>query len=163
MARSLGEANGARNERVEDNLLEVIAHLLDHCGIQVRAAIVHCHEQSAERQVGIGPRGANLLGHLHEQAETLQGVVFALDRDEDFVGSGKGIGHQDAEGRRAIEEKEIVESELLEGESTRRSWVRWPSMRRPPPRRQPGRAWPGSSTGSRCGWSKPSRRPVFLR
>ena len=48
------------------------------------------------------------LDVAQQLAETLEGVVLALDRDEHLVGGGQAVDGEQAERRRAVDEDEVV-------------------------------------------------------
>jgi len=47
------------------------------------------------------------LDHFENFGEAFEGEVFALERDEDGIGGGERVGHEDAEGGRAVDEDEF--------------------------------------------------------
>lgn len=104
---SFAEADGAGDSDVEDCWSEEGADVADNGGIEVCAGIEHGHEEAAELEGGVGAGVTDLGGDLEEEAEAFEGVVFALDGDEELVGCGEGIGHKDAEGGGAIEENVV--------------------------------------------------------
>ena len=76
--------------------------------------------------------------------EALEGEVFALERDEEFVGGGEGVGHEDAERGRAIEQDEVerrIRAQRLEGGAQPGEVIRRPraiSISAPARSRSPG-------------------------
>jgi hypothetical protein len=117
MAGGFTETDCPWNHGLEDHLLKVISHFPHDCGIQVGPVVEHGHQESGKGQFRIRPARPNLIGHLHQETETLQGVILALNRNEDFVGCRQRVGHQYSERRRAIEKHELefdLQSERLE-------------------------------------------------
>ena len=79
---------------------------------------------------GFAPQSRIWLHDVVDFAEALEGEVFALERDEEFVGGGEGVGHQDAERRRAIEEDEVERGDRRAAAArAARRRVRWSSAR----------------------------------
>ena len=115
VAGGFAEADGAGDDGLENDFLEMVADFLDHGGVQVGAGVVHGHDETGEGEVGVSAGGADALHHVHKEGEAFEGVVFALDGDEEFVGGGQGVGHPDTEGGRAIEEGVVVLAGGAEG------------------------------------------------
>ena len=112
MAWSLGEADGAGDDGFVNDIPEVAAHFFFHGGIQVRAAVKHREEKAGDREGGIRAAGADAVGHLHEESKALEGVILALDGDENLIRRSEGVRHEDAERGRAIHE-DVVEETLF--------------------------------------------------
>ena len=91
VARGLGKTDGARDDGFVNDILKVAAHFFFDGGIQVRAAVEHREQEARNRQLGIRAARADAIGHLHKEPETLEGVIFALDRHENFIRSRKGV------------------------------------------------------------------------
>ncbi len=107
VAGSFAEADGARDDCAVDDILEMGLHLGDD-GLREIVPHEHCQEDPGDTEPWIGFTFRDLRDDTVDFRESFEGEVFALDGDEEFVGSGEGVGHQDAEGGRAIEE-DVVE------------------------------------------------------
>jgi hypothetical protein len=106
-ARSLADADGSGNRRLEDDLLEVGADIPHDGGADIGTDVEHGHEKSTHGEGRVGSGLTDLFHDADQLAEPLEGVVFALDRDEDLVGGAQGIGHQDAERWGTIQNDEL--------------------------------------------------------
>ena len=107
MARRLGEPDAPRDDRVEDEVAEVPAHLRRDVGGEPRAAVDHRQEHAGDRQARVQPR-PDELDRVEQLGEPLERVVLALHRDEDAVGGRERVDRQRAERRRAVDEDEGV-------------------------------------------------------
>ena len=113
VAGGFGEADAARDDGFEDDFAEVGLDFGDDLRGEV-IAHEHGHEHAADGEVGIRAAVADLLDDLGDFAEAFEGEIFALERNEEFVGGGEGVRHQDAERGRAIEEDEIERGVVAE-------------------------------------------------
>ena len=112
VAWSLCEADGAGDDGLVNDILKVAAHFFFHGGIQVCAAVEHREEQAGDRESGIRAARTDTVGHLHQESETFEGVILALDWDENLIRRRKGVRHKDAERGGAIQE-DVVEEALF--------------------------------------------------
>ena len=107
VARGLGQADVARDHGIEHGLGEMRPHLDRHFGGQVRPCVVHRENDALHGEVGIQVI-AHEVHRSDELGQPLEGVVLALDRDQDRVRRSERIDGQEAERRGAIEE-DVVE------------------------------------------------------
>lgn len=112
MAWRLGEAHGAGDDGFVNDILKVAADFFFDGGIQVRAAVEHREQEAGDGKGGIRAAGAYAVGHLHEESKAFEGVILALDRDENLISSREGVRHENAERGGAIEE-DVVEEALF--------------------------------------------------
>ena len=106
VARRLGEADGARDHCFENDVAVVLLDLGDDLVGVVRAH-VHRHQDAAELEIRVRAGLAELLADADDLCEALEAVVFALERDDDFVRGAERVRHEHAERRRAVEDDEI--------------------------------------------------------
>ena len=97
MARGLGEPDGPRDDGLVDDFLKMVSDLGDNGGIQVGPPVEHREQEPGDREGGIRAARADAFGDIHEEAESLQGVILALDGHEDLVCRRERVGHEDAE------------------------------------------------------------------
>ena len=81
---------------------------LDHLLAQVGAGVVHGQHDALQRELLVARGGLDLLDHAQNFRQAVHREKFALQRNEDRVGRGQRVGHEDAERRRAIEQDEAV-------------------------------------------------------
>ena len=90
MARRLGQAHVARDHGLIDLFAEELAHFVHDLVGQLRAAVIHGHDDALHGQL----RVQALVAHLdaaHEVGNTLERIVFALHRDEHAVGRDERV------------------------------------------------------------------------
>ena len=107
MARRLGQAHVARDHGLVDLFAEEFAHLVHDLIGQLRAAVVHGHDDALHRQFRIQA----LIAHFdaaHEVGNALERVIFALHRDKHAVGRDERVDRQQLERRRTVNEDEVV-------------------------------------------------------
>jgi hypothetical protein len=74
---------------------------------ELRAGVVHRQQESRDAQLGVeGP--SNALGVAEQLAEALEGVVLALDGDDQIVRGGQRVDRQQPQRWRAVEEHHLV-------------------------------------------------------
>ena len=86
----------------------MLTHLLRHLEGQVGASIVHGQQNRANAKLGI----QMLLDHLNileQLTQALEGVVLALNRNQDLLGRHEGVHGKQTEARRAVD-KYVVEA-----------------------------------------------------
>ena len=81
VAGRLGQANTARDHRLEDTLLEVRPNLGGNLGGQVRAAVEHRQDGPVDREIRVQVV-ADEVDRREQLGQALQGVVLALNWDE---------------------------------------------------------------------------------
>ena len=102
------ESRTVRGTTVRQHLVaEVLANLLDDLIGQLGAGVVHdAHDRRhLERRVEIAPDQIDVAQQL---AETLERVVLALNRNEDFVGGVEAIDGEQAERRGTVDQHVVV-------------------------------------------------------
>ena len=114
VAGGFGEADAAGDDGLENHVAEMRLDFGDDLGGEV-VAHEHGHEHATDGEVGVCATVADLLDDVGDFAQPFEGEIFALERDEEFVRGGKGVGHQDAERGRAIEEDEVERGVVAEG------------------------------------------------
>ena len=100
-------AHRAGDDGVGHLRAQVLAHVGRHVLGQRRAGVVHHQHHGADLQRGV----QGLLDQLdvaQELAEALEGVVLALDGDQDLPHGGEGVQGEQAEGRWAVDEDVVV-------------------------------------------------------
>ena len=102
----LGKPDVAGDNRAENPILEVRRHLLDYVLREPGSRIVHGKEDSADIELGV-ERFLDTLDGLEEQGKTFEREVFALKRDEHFVGGYKPVQGQDAKRGRAVDQDKV--------------------------------------------------------
>lgn len=83
--------------------LEVIGDLAG----QICPVIVHCEEDSLDGQ-GMAERVLDSVDGGDKFRDPFQGEEFALNRDENAVGGGKGVDGEEVEGGGAVDENVVV-------------------------------------------------------
>ena len=81
VARGLGDPDRARDDRVEDEGAEVLAHLALDVGGQPRAAVAHRDQDARDREPRVEP-ALDQVDRLHELRQPLERVVLGLDRHD---------------------------------------------------------------------------------
>ena len=107
VARRLGQAHVARDHGLIDLFAEELAHFVHDLIGQLRAAVVHGHDDALHGQ----RRVQALVAHFdaaHEVGNALERVVFALHRDEHAVGRDECVDCQQLERWGAVDEDEVV-------------------------------------------------------
>ena len=106
VARRLGNAHRARDDGLKSVVREVRANLaLDLLG-ELRALVRHREQHARDTQARVKIH-ADAFDSVPQLAEALQGVVFGLDRDHDFIGSNHDIERHEAERRRAVDQDDV--------------------------------------------------------
>ena len=85
MAGGFAEAYIALDDGVEDQFLEVAAHLVEHLVAQAEARVVHREQEAFDAESGVELRLDDLDG-IEQFADTFKGKVLALHGDDDRVG-----------------------------------------------------------------------------
>ena len=115
MARGLRQAYITGNHRGKDIAGEVPPHFLGDLHGEIRAPIKH-RQQDAEylqRRIQAALHPAH---RRHQVGQAFQGVVFALDRDENAVRGAETVQCQQFQGGRAVDKKKIIaRSQWLQG------------------------------------------------
>jgi hypothetical protein len=78
----------------------------------IEASVEHCHNDPEDRKVWVD-RGSNSLDGIDKEGKSLEGVVLALDGDDEGVGGSEDIEGEDAERRWCIDENIVV------------AWAKW--------------------------------------
>ncbi len=101
------ESDGAWNNGFVYQIAVMFLHVFVHLTIEACAGVVHGDDDTGEGETRVRSRVADMFDDPRDLAETFQGIVFALQWDDEFIGGGKGVGHENAEGRGAIHDREI--------------------------------------------------------
>ncbi len=107
--RRLGEAHIPGDGGLVDLIAEVGPYLVGDLARQIQAAVVHGQQYTGDLQLFV-QMPLDEPDRVEQLAQTLQGVVFALNGDEDGVGRRQGIECQQAQRRRAVEDDILVVS-----------------------------------------------------
>ena len=107
MAWRLGKADVAWDDGREDLVLEVRLELGRDLLRQGHAAIEHHPEDADDPDRGVEVR-VDLADGIDEIAESFEGEVLALHRDDDAVGRTQAVEGQDGQGWRCINENEVI-------------------------------------------------------
>src|SRR6266567_4928800 len=90
VARSLGEAHAARDDGVEDGPIHMAAHLGRNLKRESGASVVHGQHDTIDLQTAVQTLADEADG-IHQLAETLQGVVLGLYRNQYAIGGRQRI------------------------------------------------------------------------
>src|SRR5207302_429628 len=104
----------ARNYGVKYQVAEMLADFGHNLVRQIGTAIEHGHDDAKQLEAGIDARIAQLRKDARDHGDAFQGVVFALQRDQEELGGGESVQGQDAERGGAINHHDI---ELISGEN----------------------------------------------
>ena len=85
VARRFGQADVARDHRLEHDLAEAGADVVGDLGGEVVAPVEHGERDAEDRQLGI-EAGADPLDRLEQLAEPLEREEFGLQRHQDRIG-----------------------------------------------------------------------------
>src|ERR1035437_7679511 len=107
MAGCLGQADAARDQSVVDRRPKVAANLGADLRGKVRPSVVHRQEHSLDREPRVEVI-ANEMDGSDELAEPLEGVVVALEGNEDRVRSRKRVHREEPERWCAVDQDEVV-------------------------------------------------------
>ena len=106
VARRLGQADVARDHRVEHDLAEAGADIVGDLDGQIVAPVEHGQRDAEDRQLGI-EAGADPLDRLQQLAEPLEREEFGLQRHQDRIGGDQRVDGQQAERGRAIDQADV--------------------------------------------------------
>ena len=76
-------------------------------GRQVGPAVVHGQDDAVDRETRVEVV-TNEIERGKQLGQSFQGVVLALERDQDGIGGGEGIDGEQSERRRAIDQDVVV-------------------------------------------------------
>nr|BFF15790.1 hypothetical protein GCM10025699_70930 [Microbacterium flavescens] len=85
----------------------MLAHIGHDLLREIGASVVHGQEDARHGQTGVEVL-LDQLDVAQQLTQTLEGVILALDRDQDFSCSDEGIDRQEPERRRAVDEDVVV-------------------------------------------------------
>ena len=103
VAGRLGQADAARDHGREHAVTKMTARFRGHVGGQLRARVVHRQEHSLDREPGI-EMVADEVDRGDQLVEPFQGVVLALQRDQDLIRRREAVDGQEPERRRTVDE-----------------------------------------------------------
>ncbi len=103
-AGGLAEADGAGDDRFEDEGGEMFADFLGDLAGEVGAHVVHSQENAADVEAIVDAGLFELLDHAENLAEAFHGEIFALEGDEEIIRRGEAVHRDEAEGGRAVED-----------------------------------------------------------
>jgi len=106
-ARSLGQAHVSGDDCGEDLRAKILTRVCGNLAGQVEARVVHGEEHAGNAEGRIDA----VLDQVHgveELTQTLERVVFALQRDEQRIGRREHVERDEAKRRRAVDEDEVV-------------------------------------------------------
>ena len=112
-ARCFREPHVPRNDRAIDLVSKVLEQLRRDLLRERVARIVHGAQQSLDLQAGVQVRTHPFDG-LHQVAQPRQRIVLALHRDHHRLGGGKPVDSEEVEGRRTVDEHEMVQALMEE-------------------------------------------------
>ncbi len=145
----LAELHVAGDDGVEH--VEVGLHLVGDLVGEGVAAVEHGQHDALDAELGV--EGAlDAVDGGHEVGEPFEGVVLALEGDEDAGGGGEGVEREQAERGGAVEDDVVVGRRRAGGAHRAAAWRgRWRRPARARRRRGPG--WRGRRRGGarRCG------------
>ena len=106
MAGRLTETGVAVDEGIEDQLAEMHPDFFDHLVRQPEAGVVHGKQDALDAKAGIESALYDFDG-VEQLAQSLEGEVFALNRDDHAVRCSEGIQGDEAQRRGAIDQNEV--------------------------------------------------------
>ena len=106
-AGGLGEADAARNDGLEDLVAEELSQIGGHLAGQVGAVVEHGEENAFDFE-GVVEGVADAVDRVHEFGDAFEGEELALNRNEDGIGGEQRIECEKVEGRRAVDQDEVV-------------------------------------------------------
>jgi hypothetical protein len=107
MARSLGEPYVARDRRLEDLRPKETAKVGRDLFRKCSAVVVHRQKDALDGEGWID-RASEPGQGIEELRDALESQEFALNRDEDRIAGGERVDGKNIEGRRAIDQNEVV-------------------------------------------------------
>lgn len=115
MAGRLRQAHGPGNDALEYLVGKMLLDIGEHLLAEPGARVVHGHEDADDFEIGIEALVLDFLDESQDFRNAFEGVELALDGDDQAVGGGQGAGHEDAEGRGAVDHDEIKGGVVPEG------------------------------------------------
>lgn len=107
-ARGFGEPDVPGDDGLEDFRPEIFARIGGDLPGEIEACVVHRQEDAVDGEVGVDAP-LDHVDRAQELGESFEGVVLALEGDEDGVGGGEHVDRDEAERRGAVDEDEVVE------------------------------------------------------
>src|SRR5580658_948449 len=95
------------DDRIENDLVEMLSYLTDHLVTEAKPAIIHGHQDTFDGQSGIQAALYD-LDRIQQFTQTFQGKKLCLDRHDHGVRSGEGVNGDQAQRRGAIDDNEII-------------------------------------------------------
>lgn len=109
-ARRLGETRGARNDRLENDVPEVLPDFAGDLVRKIGPAVEHRHDDAEQLERGVHAGIAQLVEQPRDHRDPFERVVFALERNHEAVGGGERVQGQYAERGRTIQNDDVKAS-----------------------------------------------------
>ena len=106
-ARGLGEARGAGNDSVKHSGAKMLADFADDLRGKAGAGVKHGHDDAENFQARIDAGIADLAENTMASGDAFEGVILALQWDDEEVRGGEGVETEEAEGWRAVNHNEV--------------------------------------------------------
>ena len=103
----LAQADGALDDRVEHQVLEVLAQLHHHLAVHLRAAVEHRHDEALDGEAGVDVVLHQADG-LEQLRQAFQGEELRLDRNHHGVRRREAVDGDEAQGRGAVDDDVVV-------------------------------------------------------
>lgn len=106
MARGLAQPRVARDNSGEHLRVEMVTHIDRHLVAEPCPGVEHGQQKSLDDQGGVQPFLYQLEG-VQEALDPFEGIVFALNRNEERVGRGKCVEGEKAKRGRAVYDQKV--------------------------------------------------------
>ena len=107
MAGCLAEADVALDYGPEHHLLEMVPKFGHHLGMNLCAAVEHCHEETFDSQVGIDFSLHQAYG-LQQLSKAFEGEELRLYGDDDRIGGSEAVDGDEPERRGTVDHDVVV-------------------------------------------------------
>ena len=111
---TLRHTDGAGNGGFVDKVVEGPADFLHYRPGMSGTAVIHGHQDALQHHSGIDSTGGDLIVNINNPGKTFEAEIFALDWDKQAVRGGEGGSHENAQGRRAVDDEKVVAVLLLQ-------------------------------------------------
>src|ERR1035438_1439131 len=106
-ARCFRQAHAARNDRLENLILEELSQIVGDLPRQVGAVVEHGQQDSSDLQRML-ERFADAVDRVHELGDAFERKKLTLDRHQNRVGREQGVQCQQVERGRTIDQDELI-------------------------------------------------------